>query len=52
MGSPAYIRFENTFRALVDCAAHLNDELSSTETDFKNLLIDTCESIVETERGE
>jgi hypothetical protein len=42
----AYCRFENTLGDLEDCREHLHDsELSETETEARNRLIELCQEI-------
>jgi len=50
MGNMSYCRFENTLNDLRDCAEALEDDqddLSESETQAKELLIDLCRDIVE-----
>ena len=45
----SYCRFENTYNDLQDCAEALADmgELSESETEYKNKLLDLCKEIAE-----
>ena len=45
MGNMGYCRFENTLGDLQDCYDHLDDNLSETETDARQQLIDLCVDI-------
>ena len=44
----SYVRFENTYKDLLDCFEHLNDEdLSASELKYRNLMVDMCKEIVD-----
>ena len=47
MSNMSYCRFQNTFRDLVDCFDHMEDELSVEEELAKEALVDLCKNIVE-----
>jgi hypothetical protein len=51
MANMSYCKFENTLRDLRDCAASMDDdeELSQTESDAKDALIELCRDIIDTE---
>ena len=49
MANMSYCRFENTYRALLDCNEHIGDEdLSRTEFAYREQLVDLCKDIVST----
>ena len=46
MSNMSYCRFENTYHDLQDCQDNMdNDELSPTEEEYQNKLIDLCVEI-------
>lgn len=49
MGNMSYCRFENTYHDLKDCYESLNfgDELSESETKYKDKLIKLCQEITD-----
>jgi hypothetical protein len=48
MANMSYCRFENTASDLLDCEEHLMDaELSQSEQDARNDLIETCQRILD-----
>jgi hypothetical protein len=49
MTNMSYCRFENTYRDLNDCydALSYGDELSESEQDFRERLVDLCRRIAE-----
>lgn len=42
MGNMSYVRFENTFRDLEDCLNHMDDDLSESEQEYRQRLINLC----------
>jgi hypothetical protein len=48
MANMSYCRFENTYRALLDCSEHFEDEgLSSDEEKYRKRMIELCQNIVD-----
>lgn len=48
MANMSYCRFENTYRALLDCTPHLHDEnLSKSEARYRDALIELCNNVLE-----
>lgn len=47
MANMSYCRFENTYRDLMDCYGHIEDELSETEERYRKRLILLCRHIAD-----
>lgn len=47
MPNMSYCRFENTYRALVDCHHNMDDNLSQSETVYRKRLIELCAEIID-----
>jgi len=48
MANMSYIRFENTFKDLLDCFVHLNDGgLSDSEYNYRARLVAMCQNMVD-----
>ena len=51
MGNMSYCRFENTYRDLKDCLNDMNStdfyELSETEQNYRNKIVEMCKQIAE-----
>lgn len=47
MANMSYCRFENTYRALLDCLEAMNDELSERERGYKGRLVEVCQEIID-----
>jgi hypothetical protein len=48
MANMSYIRFENTYKDLLTCFAHLNDGgLSDSEYNYRARLVALCQNIVD-----
>jgi len=43
----SYCRFENTYRDLLDCLNNMNNELSESETGYREHLVDVCREIID-----
>lgn len=46
MANMAYCRFENTYRDLLDCKDHFDDDLSPDEMKYRKRILETCKYIV------
>ncbi len=51
MPNMSYCRFENTYRDLVDCYENINDDLSKSEHNYRNQLLDLCREILNDYEG-
>lgn len=47
MSNMSYCRFENTYRALLDCSSNLDDSLSASETRYRKQLVELCSRIID-----
>lgn len=48
MANMSYCRFENTYRDLLDCLVHMDDEdLSADEAKYRNRIIEICKDVAE-----
>jgi hypothetical protein len=47
MANMSYCRFENTFHDLQDCSINLSSDLSESELEYKEKLIELCKEIIE-----
>lgn len=47
MPNMSYCRFENTYRALMDCYHNINNGLSESESNYRNKLIELCQDILD-----
>lgn len=45
MGNMSYCRFENTLSDLRDCYNNIDDDLSGSEREYRQQLIELCTSI-------
>jgi len=46
MANMSYCRFENTASDLLDCLEHIRDDVSDSEENARQKLIDLCREIV------
>lgn len=46
MANMSYCRFENTYRALLDCYIFMNEELSEREHEYRGMLLNICEKMI------
>lgn len=46
MPNMSYCRFENTYRALLDCSYNINKGLSESEHKYRERLVQLCEDIL------
>jgi hypothetical protein len=46
MANMSYCRFENTYRALMDCYYNINNSLSESENRYRSMLVSICEQIL------
>ena len=51
MANMSYCRFENTYRDLLDCYDNINDDLSKSEHNYRNQLLDLCREILNDYEG-
>ena len=47
MGNMSYCRFENTYNDLQDCFDNMHNELSESEDEYRKMLIELCQEIVD-----
>ena len=43
----SYCRFENTYKDLLDCLSNINNDLSKSEAEYRERLVDVCKEIIE-----
>ena len=47
MANMSYCRFENTYKDLLDCYHSLDEQLSGREHEYREMLVELCQSIVD-----
>lgn len=47
MPNMSYCRFENTYNDLMACSYYMTDDLSESETKYRERLVELCKEIIE-----